>query len=85
MKLPKLDVPTFDGQVVNWKPFWEQFDISIHSRLTLTDTEKLVYLKNSLKDGTAKAVIEELSQSGEHYEEAIKSLKSRYDRPRLIH
>ena len=23
--------------------------------------------------------------SGEHYEEAIKSLKDRYDRPRLIH
>ena len=44
-----------------------------------------MYLKRSLKDGTAKGVIEGLSKSGEHYEEAIKSLKARYDRPRLIH
>ena len=44
--------------------------------------EKLVYQKQSLKDGTAK---EGLSKSREHYEEAIKSLKARYDRPRLIH
>ena len=44
-----------------------------------------MYLKQSLKDGTAKGVIEGLSKSGEHYEEAIKSLKAHYDRPRLIH
>ena len=31
-----------------------------------------MYLKQSLKDGTAKGVIEGLSKSGEHYEEAIK-------------
>ena len=85
LKLPKLDVPTFDGKVIHWRSFWEQFDISIHSRSKLSDTEKLVYLKNALKDGTAKGVIEGLSQSGEHYKEAIKSLKARYDRPRLIH
>ena len=85
LKLPKLDVPTFDGKVIHWRSFWEQFDISIHSRLKLSDTEKLVYLKSALKDGTAKGVIEGLSQSGEHYKEAIKSLKARYDRPRLLH
>ena len=85
LKLPKLDVPAFDGQVINWRPFWEQFVISIHSRSTLSDTEKLVYLKQSLKDGTAKGVIEGLSRSGEHYQEAIESLRARYDRPRLIH
>ena len=44
-----------------------------------------MYLKQSLKDSAAKSVIEGLSKSGEHYEEAIKSLKACYDRPRLIH
>lgn len=47
--------------------------------------EKLVYLRNSLKDGSAKGIIEGLSTSGECYAEAIKTLKARYDRPRLIH
>ena len=85
VRLPRLDVPKFDGNIVNWKTFWEQFSISIDSRPHLSDSEKLVYLRHSLKDGSAKGVIEGLSRSGEYYAEAIESLKKRYDRPRLIH
>ena len=85
VKLPKIDVPKFDGNIVNWKTFWEQFYVSIHSRSNLSDSEKLVYLRHSLKDGSAKNVIEGLSRSGEYYAEAVESLKARYDRPRLIH
>ena len=44
-----------------------------------------MYLQQSLKDGSAKSVIEGLSRSGEHYAEAVGCLKSRYNRPRLIH
>ncbi len=36
VKLPKLDVPTFDGNILHWISFWEQFCIS--------DSEKLMYL-----------------------------------------
>ena len=32
VKLPKISVPTFDGKVLNWKSFWEQFDASIHCK-----------------------------------------------------
>ncbi len=85
VKLSKLDVPTFDGNILNWKAFWEQFDVSVHSRTNLTDTEKLAYLRHALKDGSAKTSIEGLSRSGDHYNEALTCLKSRYDRPRLIH
>ena len=85
VKLPKLDVPTFDGNILNWKSFWEQFCVSVHDRSTLSDSEKLVYLQHSLKNGSARKVIEGLSRSGEYYTEAIESLKSQYDRPRLIH
>ena len=85
VKLPKIDVPTFDGNILNWQTFWEQFSIAIHERSSLSDTEKLVYLRHSLKDGAAKKVIEGLSRSGDQYAEAIMCLKSRYDRPRLIH
>ena len=85
VKLPKLDVPTFDGDLLNWQTFWEQFCVAVHDRSNISDAEKLVYLRNSLKDGSAKGVIEGLSRSGEHYHEAIECLRSRYDRPRLIH
>ena len=85
VKLPKVDVPMFDGDILHWQTFWEQFSVAIHDRTNISDTEKLVYLRHSLKDGSAKSIIEGLSRSGEQYAEAIKSLKSRYSRPRLIH
>ena len=85
VKLPKLEVPTFDGNMVNWRSFWEQFTVSVHSSSTITDAEKLVYLQLALKGGTAKHAIEGLSHSGDCYTEAVECLRARYDRPRLIH
>ena len=85
VKLPKIDVPTFDGNILHWRSFWEQFRVSIHDRSNLSDSEKLVYLQHSLKGGSARNVIEGLSRSGEYYAEAVECLQSRYDRPCLIH
>ena len=85
VKLPKLDVPTFDGDVLHWTQFWEQFEVSVHSRTNVSDAEKLVYLQQTTKSGSARGTIEGLSQTGDHYHEAIDCLRSRYNRPRLIH
>ena len=78
-------VRTFDGKFTSWISFWEQFDVAIHRRITLSDVEKLAYLRNSLMDGSAKGIIDGLSTSGEFYDEAIETLKARYNLPRLIH
>ena len=85
IKLPKIDVPTFDGDMMNWRTFWEQHEVSIYSRIQLTDAEKLAYLQHLLKDASARHVIEGLSGLGSGYEEAIKCLQKRYDKPRLLH
>lgn len=85
VRLPKLEVPTFDGNILNWRSFWEQFRISVHDRTHLSNSEKLVYLQQSLKGGSAKGTIEGLSRSSENYAEAVKCLQARYDRPCLIH
>ncbi len=85
VRLPKLSVPTFDGNILNWRQFWEQFCVSIHHRTNLYNAEKLVYLQHSLKEGSAKPIIEGLSQSGEQYDEAVECLSARFDRPRQIH
>ena len=81
IRLPKLDVPTFDGDILNWR---EQFCIVIHDRTQISDAEKLAYLRHALKDGTAKSTIERLSRSGDHYPEAVKCLETRYNCPKLI-
>ena len=39
IKLPKIDVPTFDRDIMNWRRFWEQYEVFIHSRTNLTDPE----------------------------------------------
>ena len=70
---------------MNWAAFWERFDALIHSRKEVDDAEKLTYLRQALKDGSAWHVIGGLSQTAKSYEEAIKCLHERYDRPRLIH
>ena len=85
LKILKLEAPTFDGDILNWTRFWEQFTISIHEHSSLSDAEKFAYLQHSLKEGSAKGVIEGLAGTGEHYSKAIECLKARYDRPRLIH
>ena len=44
-----------------------------------------MYLQNAIKDKTAKILIAGLTKSSEHYDEAIKCLQERYNRPRQIH
>ena len=85
LKLPKFEVPTFDGDILHWRQFWEQFSISVHDCSHLTDVEKLVYLRQAVKNGSAKNAIEGLSKSGDHYHEAVECLLSHYNCPRLIH
>ncbi len=43
VKLPRLDVPMFDGNVTHWRSFWEQYVIAVHDRATLSKAEKLTY------------------------------------------
>ena len=77
LKLPKLDVPTFDGNIIHWKQFWDQFSVSVHCRTNLSNAEKIVYLQHTLKDGLARNAIEglafwrKLQRSGQVFEGTI--------------
>ena len=84
MKLPKIDVPMFDKNIMNSRSFWEQYNISIHSRVHLTDIEKLVYLRHSLQHGPATCVIKGLLGTRSEYSEAIECLQKCYDRPCIL-
>ena len=54
LKIPKLKAPTFDGNILNWTHFWEQFSISIDEHSNLSNAEKFVYLQHCLKGRSAK-------------------------------
>ena len=85
IRLPKIAVPTFDGDPLKWMNFWEQFEISTHSKEQLTSAEKMAYLQDTLMGRPAERVIEGLAQMADKYKEAISCLQSRYNRTRLIH
>ena len=44
-----ISIPTFDGKILIWKSFEEQFDATIYSKAGLNDIEKLTYLQDLLK------------------------------------
>ena len=37
VKLPKLDVPTLDGNLIHWKKFWDQFAVDVHNKTSLSN------------------------------------------------
>ena len=84
-KLPKLELPTFHGDILRWKNFWEQFCVFVHNRMNIPKEEKLMYLQNVIKDKTAKSLIAGFTKLSDHYDEAVKCLQERYDHPRQIH
>ena len=49
VKLPRIDLPTFDGNIANWVNFWEQFEAAIHGKRQLSNADKLTYLQHTLK------------------------------------
>ena len=46
---PKLDLPKFEGNVLEWHSFWDSFDSAIHSNSTLSEVQKCNYLKSLLE------------------------------------
>ena len=65
LEIKKLLLPSAQPSDTTTVPSEAQFSVSINSRSHLSDSEKLVYLRHSLKDGSAKGVIEGLLRLGE--------------------
>jgi len=66
MKLPKLTLPTFDGNVLRWQEFWDVFNTAVHQQTAISDVTKFSYLKGSLK-GSAASVIYGISVTNDNY------------------
>lgn len=49
-KLPQIQIPTFDGNLLNWVPFHNLFCFLVHSRKDMYAAEKHYYLWSCLID-----------------------------------
>ena len=59
-KLPKLELPKFSGNPMDWPGFWDQFQTSIHSSSGFSDIDCFNYLKKYLC-GSAPACVSDLT------------------------
>lgn len=83
VRLPKINVPIFDGKYAEFTSFFDLFTSSIHNNVSLSAGQKFQYLKGLLKDEPAN-LLRHLSVSDQNYEEALIKLKTRYDKPVLV-
>ena len=82
LKLPKLSLPKFSGDVELWQVFWESFTECVDSA-DLSEVSKFSYLRSLLK-GEALTAISGLSLTGASYKTACDLLKGRYGRPEKL-
>ena len=55
-RLPKLTLPTFSGDPLNWLTFWDSFYMAIHANPNLSGIQKFSYLKAQLQGGAARTI-----------------------------
>ena len=82
VKLPKLELPKFGGEVIEYPSFWDRFQVSIHDT-NIPEVQKFVYL-DSLLYGEAKNTISGISITADNYKVACDLLEQRYGRKELI-
>ncbi|KRX54888.1 hypothetical protein T09_12433 [Trichinella sp. T9] len=83
VNLPKWELPKFDGDVLQFDTFWEQFEDQIHRQPEFRDTTKFTYLRSCLT-GNALNAIDGLTVTAANYSAVIDILKSRFGRRDLI-
>ena len=72
LRLPKLSIKKFNGNLTAWTTFWDSFESTIHLNPELTN-----YL-NSLLEQSAAESISGLTLTNANYEEAVAVFKKRY-------
>ncbi|XP_032227965.2 uncharacterized protein LOC116611657 [Nematostella vectensis] len=76
-RLPKLNLPVFSGDPLEWMTFWDSFNVAVHSKPGLPDVDKFNYLKAQVS-GEAEQAIGGYLISGDNYVKALATLKERF-------
>lgn len=83
VKLPSIDLPSFNGRYEDWLSFSETFQALIHKNEALSDVQRLHYLKSSLK-GDASQVLQSLELIASNYTVAWSLLEDRFKNEKII-
>lgn len=83
VKLPKLTVPIFDGNVRNWPTFYDMFRSLVHENTSLANIQKFQYLISFLRDEPLNN-IRSIQTNDANYDIAFRTLVNRYQNVRLL-
>ncbi|GFV28345.1 DUF1758 domain-containing protein [Trichonephila clavipes] len=83
IKLPKLIIPKFYGEISHWLNFWNSFKPAIHEDDSVCKIDKFNYLR-SFWGGSAFNLIDGLELTEEHYDHSIDILKQRFGDKKVL-
>lgn len=83
VKLPVIEIPSFNGKLTKWRPFINSFNALIHCNNSLSNIQKFCYMKSALT-GDALSIINSLETTVENYNIAYDLLNNRFDHKRRI-
>ena len=83
VKLPKLSLKKFNGDLTQWTTFWDTFEAAVHQNPALTSIDKFSYL-TSLLESTAAEAIAGLKLTSVNYDEAVATLYRRFGNKQCI-
>lgn len=76
-RLPKLTLPTFSGNSLEWQTFWDSFSAAVDCNPHLSGVQKLNYLRSQLH-GDAAHVIAGFPLTDANYIHSVELLKEKY-------
>ncbi|XP_014215405.1 uncharacterized protein LOC106644423 [Copidosoma floridanum] len=82
VNLPRLSIPSFSGQLTEWVPFRDSFTALVRSNASLSDIEKLHYVKACVK-GEASEIIRNVQLAHGNFNTAWTLLEARYENNRI--
>ena len=84
--MPRVGLPNFDGELTSWAGFWGRYKPAVHENEKLTESIKMAVLMDLVKDpGITEYLMAANDGKPGRYDEAIRVLMERYNRPRQVH
>ena len=83
VKLPKLEVCKFGGNISEWQEFWDSFESAMDRNETSAEIDKFCYLQGLLIQ-PARSAIAGFSLTSANYKTAIQLLKKHYSKQKVI-
>ena len=83
IKLPKLNLPVFSGNCMEWTSFFDLFKGAVIDNNSLQGSQNLQYLKASVKGDAAK-LLASIPVTDHNFDIAMNTLMNRYENKRII-